>query len=162
MTPFGHNVPGSYDSTDITGSVLLNQGFSTGGDSAPPARGQLASLVVTTGGRMLLALKGWGLRTLLNLLQCPGYDLAPNVYRSELEKPCFNLQVCERPSGVGLAVITEALCATGSRPPHSPCVPSLTGQHLRSRNASPSPFPAVPLKGWGMARVWHPKSHTGG
>lgn len=72
MTLFGHNVLGSYDSADTTGSVLFNRWFSTGGDSAPPARGHLAFLVVTTGGWTLLALKGWRLGTLLNSLTVPG------------------------------------------------------------------------------------------
>lgn len=35
MIPFGHNMSGSYESTDTTGSVVLNWWFSTEGDSTP-------------------------------------------------------------------------------------------------------------------------------
>ena len=101
VIPFGYNIPGFYDSTDTTGSVVLNQWFSTGGNSAAPPplprpQGTLGANVWRHFGchkwrGVLLGVKGWEPGTIPNTPQGPGcYDLAPNVFRSEMDKSRFN------------------------------------------------------------------------
>lgn len=63
---------------------------------------------------------------ILNTLQRPGYyHLAPSAYRSEIEKPCFHPQICERISGMALAVIIEDLLCPSSHSPTLQTAPVL-------------------------------------
>lgn len=85
---------------------------------------------------------------ILHTLQCPVYyNLAPSAYSSDIEKPCFHLQICENISGMALAVIIEdLLCAhvLFSHPPNSLSVVILTCECLRSLTSSqPLTFPVA-------------------